>query len=120
MDVPKDYRLAKYGIDKERWLRAYEEQEGKCKLCLRARKLQVDHDHETGFFRGLLCSHCNTGIGMFEDDPETLERAIAYLKEHNRWRFGRKIESELSLNPETLLQTDYIAEAEKLFPESGS
>ena len=41
---------------------------------------KVDHDHETGHVRGLLCSNCNFGIGHFRDDPEVIARAIAYVR----------------------------------------
>ncbi len=42
-----------------------------------------DHNHKTGKFRGLLCSQCNTGIGLFRDNPELLMKAIAYLKNNH-------------------------------------
>jgi len=40
----------------------------------------MDHDHETGKFRGMLCHHCNRGLGNFKDKIENLEKAIEYLK----------------------------------------
>lgn len=39
----------------------------------------VDHCHETGLVRGILCSECNTGLGKFKEDPALLRRAIEYL-----------------------------------------
>lgn len=43
------------------------------------KKLCVDHCHETGEVRGLLCSKCNTAIGMFQEDINVMYRAIEYL-----------------------------------------
>ena len=64
-------------------------QEGVCALCLKPETskrddgseqlLAVDHDHATGRIRGLLCQRCNTGLGLFRDDPEALERAAEYV-----------------------------------------
>lgn len=42
----------------------------------------IDHDHRTGRVRGLLCTMCNSGIGYFDDNIETMANAIAYLKRH--------------------------------------
>ena len=63
-----------------------------CKICFKEetavnfkgniQMLSVDHCHTTGKVRGLLCSNCNTGLGMFKDNPEYLENAIKYLKEN--------------------------------------
>jgi hypothetical protein len=42
-------------------------------------QLHLDHDHETGDFRGWLCTKCNTGIGLLGDSVKGLERAVNYL-----------------------------------------
>ena len=62
---------------------------GRCAICDGEPKfprvrLCVDHDHITGYFRGLLCGHCNTALGMFKDRPELLRKAADYL-ENNGW-----------------------------------
>jgi hypothetical protein len=52
-----------------------------CQLCGVEAKLHLDHDHETGTFRGWLCTTCNTGLGKFNDSVERLQAAIDYLNE---------------------------------------
>ena len=47
------------------------------------RRLSVDHCHDTGAVRGLLCTLCNQGIGQFKNDPELLRSAIRYLQVTN-------------------------------------
>lgn len=76
--VPK---IVPYLLTKEQRAALEEQQGGRCAICGRqARKLVVDHDHETGVVRGLLCHGCNTSMGVLGDSVEGLERAIAYLK----------------------------------------
>lgn len=61
-------------------------QNGRCAICLtvpRNRRLAVDHCHKSGKVRQLLCSNCNTGLGFFADNPETLQRAAKYLSAHS-------------------------------------
>jgi hypothetical protein len=50
-----------------------------CELCHRPGRMQLDHDHATGKFRGWLCGSCNCGLGKLGDDIAGLRRAIAYL-----------------------------------------
>lgn len=50
-----------------------------CVICGSEEPLVVDHDHHTGEIRGMLCNHCNRGLGHFRDDPMLLEFAAQYL-----------------------------------------
>lgn len=84
-----------YGILPEEYDRMMKEQNGVCKICEKPEtrssrtpgkicKLAVDHDHETGKIRSLLCSDCNTGIGKLKDNPSLIDKAAAYLREHGK------------------------------------
>lgn len=50
-----------------------------CTICGSREKLVVDHDHKLNKIRGMLCNHCNRGLGHFRDDPDLLEFARIYL-----------------------------------------
>lgn len=60
-------------------------QMGVCCICLSSSAEHVDHDHETGRVRGVLCFSCNAALGQFKERPEVMSRAISYL-EGNVWK----------------------------------
>lgn len=81
----RNYHLVRtYGITAEQFDRMAYEQGYVCAACGEPEQsknghLHVDHDHETGQIRGLLCQRCNTAIGQAGDDPERLVKLSAYL-----------------------------------------
>lgn len=76
--------IHRYGITLEQKLKMLNQQNGLCNICQTdiATRSCVDHDHKTGIVRSLLCDNCNTGIGMFKENPELLLKTIEYLNFH--------------------------------------
>jgi hypothetical protein len=72
-----------YGIEPGEYERMYEEQGGVCFICRRAngrtKRLAVDHDHDTGLVRGLLCGPCNKFVGYVRNSADAFRRGAAYL-----------------------------------------
>ena len=72
-----------YGITAEQYAELLAYQDGACYICRRkpvSKRLAVDHDHATGYVRGLLCKACNRDVlGHLRDDLASLQRAIDYL-----------------------------------------
>ena len=79
-------RKAKYGITRAEFEARVNKQEGRCAICEAEKgdKLRVDHDHETGEVRALLCANCNAGLGFLNDDPAQLRKAAKYLQAHSK------------------------------------
>ena len=88
----KDRRMSVYGLRLMDYFNMFAEQQGVCKICNKPevrvdgasgklRDLSVDHCHATNAVRGLLCSSCNTGLGLFKDNPDLLKAAIEYLSQ---------------------------------------
>jgi len=83
-------RAAKYKLSLEEFQMMREAQQDRCAICGKeetvlgstgkVKSLAVDHDHDTGHIRGLLCNNCNRGIGLLGKKPELLRRALAYLE----------------------------------------
>jgi len=71
----------RYGLTVAEFNGMVTQQGGKCMVCRKRPRgiLHIDHDHETGKVRGLLCTSCNQGLGYFKDNPVYLVRAAKYL-----------------------------------------
>jgi hypothetical protein len=97
-DKVRDYkRQWTYGLTPEQFAQKLADQEGRCEICatelqfavhrnrdgsIRGSATCIDHCHKTGTVRGLICSGCNKGLGLFKDDPERLRAAMAYLAKY--------------------------------------
>jgi hypothetical protein len=88
----KDKLWRNFGLTLEGYEKLFEGQERVCAICKEPEKtfsnngfpkhLAVDHCHTTGKVRGLLCHHCNAGIGNLKDNIELLKEAITYLSRY--------------------------------------
>ena len=84
-NTQKKYRLSsKYGLTVEQEKEMLEQQKGKCACCEERRAKVVDHDHETGAVRGILCIQCNTILGYAGDSVAILKKAARFLESSRR------------------------------------
>lgn len=90
-------KLRKYGLTLDAHKAILDRQEHQCPICERFLAYPtvpaIDHSHVTGSVRGVLCRRCNTALGLLEDSPANLERALEYLSisrlvEFHRWLSG--------------------------------
>lgn len=78
------YELRRYGLELQDYEALLVAQGGKCAICGLTggdKNLSVDHCHNSGHVRGLLCQSCNTAIGLLQDNPELCQKASVYLEE---------------------------------------
>jgi len=84
-----------YGITLDEYNKMHDAQNGLCAMCFQpetvkshhtgeVRYLAVDHDHNTGKIRGLLCFRCNTMLEHFDKDLNKINAVIAYIEEHKK------------------------------------
>ncbi|MDE2468789.1 MAG: endonuclease VII domain-containing protein [Bradyrhizobium sp.] len=82
--------IYKYGVSNAVYQSMFDAQGGVCAICggsepdKRRARLAIDHCHTTGKIRGLLCSRCNTALGLLGDEINVLRAAIAYLRPASR------------------------------------
>jgi hypothetical protein len=75
---------SRYGLEPQHKQALLDAQSNSCAICgykfgQKVGDMKVDHDHATGDVRGLLCDHCNRGLGFFRDNQDNLKNAINYL-----------------------------------------
>ena len=78
--TPDHHRLKTYNLTKVDFQKMLRAQKGRCGICGSKSKLVVDHSHDSGEIRGLLCNRCNLGIGMLGDTLESVLLAVYYLR----------------------------------------
>lgn len=87
----------KYGITHDEFREAWDAQQGACAICRvelpdlmaydnRRRGYAIDHNHETGAFRGVLCLKCNSLLGMASESTDVLHAAVRYLSERGSYK----------------------------------
>jgi hypothetical protein len=80
-----------YNITLDIYNQRLKEQNYRCALCStdvpggNGNRFHVDHNHQTGEIRGLLCACCNSGLGKLKDSPKLLKRAIQYLEDNGHY-----------------------------------
>lgn len=86
-NTPQVKRLNNYGVTEEWFVEELERNHGLCAICQRELVdrdgkccYAVDHNHDTGYVRGILCKKCNTGIGLLMDNADLCDIAANYLR----------------------------------------
>lgn len=78
----------KYGVTEEIFYKMLEDQGNSCKVCgcyIDRSNINIDHNHETGEVRALLCCNCNALLGKSNDSPKLLRAALEYLETHSHY-----------------------------------
>ena len=79
-DRPHYLQAQKFGVTEKEIQELKEKAGGKCEICEQIGAKYIDHNHETGELRGLLCNGCNAGLGHLKDNPDILRNAVLYLE----------------------------------------
>lgn len=86
----ESYFYRRYGLTKKQIADMRAAQEDRCAICGEASPEHLDHDHESGAARALLCQRCNQGLGLLRDDPTVLRAAADYVERHRDLQRGRR------------------------------
>ncbi len=94
---PEAYKLScrrrnlkkKFGITIEEYMSIYNKQQGQCACCGEEKPaegitgLVVDHNHTSGEVRELLCTQCNTALGLLKENADIVNKLLEYIRKHN-------------------------------------
>ena len=98
VEKPTKQTLKKYGISRAEYEDLLAAQDGECAICGKTLyDVHIDHSHESGKVRGLLCNTCNTRL-LFAAESPLLRKAQAYLRKHKR-RMKRTRKSKMKRSP---------------------
>lgn len=99
-----NYRLAeslkKYGLTVDEYHSILASQKGRCYVCLKKpedKRLVVDHNHDTGEVRGLLCHRCNSALGMLSDMAWRVRRLYHYLEVSDEQAIASEVTTDIAL-----------------------
>jgi hypothetical protein len=80
----KHHLKSRYGLTQEKFEELFKRQNNRCAICFTdtpdSKGFVVDHCHNTGALRSILCNQCNTGLGLFKDNKLILNNALNYLE----------------------------------------
>lgn len=84
-----------FNMTAQDYIDMYISQDGKCAICLNFIEYKgflthIDHCHDKGNFRSLLCSNCNTALGLLKENIEIMHRAIAYVDKHKNTSLNKE------------------------------
>lgn len=83
-NIRRSHLKKKYNLSIASWENMFSEQQGRCGSCrdplIRGKGTHVDHDHETGAVRELLCYSCNVALGLLKDEPDKVQRLLWYIE----------------------------------------
>src|SRR6478609_3622906 len=103
--------LRNYGLNKDQYLKKFENQQYRCSICSKALKIDknshIDHNHETGQIRDILCNSCNFILGIIEINILKIENFMGYIDKHS-----------LDASKETSKLRKKCVESEKLLKEA--
>ncbi len=94
------YFQRQYGLSRSDVAELRSSQDDRCAICAEPSPQHIDHDHDTGRTRQLLCQRCNHGLGLFRDDPYLLRVAALYIEGHRQQHAFATLQATADRDPD--------------------